>query len=140
MKKLTISLVAALATFASLTAIADVTQVSSVIDSQINLADFKDAAVNEINDLVGDMTSVVAAVNSAGAVQVNTNANIDLTTVTPSEAGAYIYTPNSTNTFTLSAVNTGGTSVVTVVHVLRAAINVDGTTNGWVKIATDAQP
>ena len=67
---------------------------------------------------------------SGGAAAINTSTNVDLTAITPVAQGQLLLTPNATNTFVI-----GG-----VTNLLRLAVNVDGTTNGWKKIVTEVEP
>lgn len=129
MKKITIALVGLLA--AGGLYAADVTQTSASIDTFINDLDFKAEAIEVANELVVDVAAVIANANSAAQSQVNTNANVDLTLVTPTEAGSVLYAPNATNTFDIAGV--GATNTYT----LRVAIAVGTTTNDWVKLPND---
>lgn len=82
-------------------------------------------------------TIVASALTVPGHVPVisSTATNIDLTAIAPAAAGQLLLTPNSTNTFVVVDDDSND-----AVFLLRVAINIDGTTNGWVKLATDKQP
>lgn len=109
----------------ALPAIAQITQSSETISTFIVPADFQDEAVKQINALHADVADI------AELVTVNTNANVNLLTVTPAFIGQVIVTPNSTNVWTDAA--TGATNS----YLLRAAVAYGVTTNDWAKIATD---
>lgn len=144
MKKLYITLVAFVVTFASLVAVAQVTPTADKIDVLINDLDFKKTVIAEHNEVVDDIgalkTNQDANATAAVVWQVNTNANIPaLTAITPEQQYAVLFMPNCTNTYSVDAVNVGATSVVSVTYVQRLAVNLDGTTNGWERINTENQ-
>jgi len=78
-------------------------------------------------------TQLVSGATVVPPVLLNTNANVVLTLQVPAASGQILLTPNSTNTFTIDSVTS------TNIHLLRLAINIGGTTNGWITVATDNQ-
>jgi hypothetical protein len=79
--------------------------------------------------------TIVTGSGTVAAFKVNTGANIVFTSIVPDSAGQVLLTPNSTNTYTLV-----DSEAHTITLVRRAAINMDGTTNGWRDIVIAVQP
>jgi len=79
--------------------------------------------------------AIVTGSGTVSAFTVNTSANVVLTSITPAAAGQMLFTPNSTNQFTVTDSNSD-----TVSFLRRVAINLDGTTNGWVDVVVAVQP
>jgi len=118
-KKIVVGLVAFVATLGGLV-VAEVTQTSASVDPMIpREALLETETVKTLNALVADVAALTAAANTAASlaytVQVDTNANVDVTKTTPAKAGAILIAPNGTN--------------------LYAAIARGTTTNNWVVIA-----
>lgn len=78
-------------------------------------------------------TQLVSGSTVVAPYLLNTNANVVLTLQVPAARGQVLITPNSTNVYTI--VGVGATNS----HLLRIAISGDGTTNGWITVATDNQ-
>jgi hypothetical protein len=81
-------------------------------------------------------TSLVSGSTVVPPVLLNTNANVVLTLQVPAASGQMLLAPNATNVYTTVGVGGDG---VTNSYLLRLAVNIGGTTNGWVTVVTDNQ-
>ena len=96
MKKITIALVGLLA--AGGLYAADVTQTSASIDTFINDLDFKDEVIEVVNELVADMTGVVASANAGESFTNTVAAAVTNLSITVSNGKVTAITINGSTT------------------------------------------
>lgn len=128
MKKI-YALSAFIATFAGLSAIAQVTPTANTVDPLINDIDLRSETIEQLNKLRADIT------NLSFAVRVDTNANVVYTNITPAFVGQLLVTPASTNKWLRTGNITNSTVITT--NLLRGAVGTGTAVGNWFLLSTD---